>query len=330
MAVSVLGLYGASMMYFNESWHVTLWKQRYHIAISIGYVVLYVAMQRGMRDSALYLDPLDPSLAYWAQLPKRILFLCSELWFQLPSDIAFLGKPYEMVLWFSGVLSIFVSRVLFQKKDVWLWFATILCLIPLCAAPPTGRMLLIAILPFSIVLGAMLDRIQYGRSVLILSCGLSMLISTGMKYGQEKTEEQARLIALEVNLCGSDVPWILNAPDHIVGFYLPFYREMVHQKSFIPIRTVSMQHDAMRFRRVSQGIEMESTESYLTGIVEGSWNAQYASDYRWKNFWLLKNRIFAPIPQDDCILVWNDGHLRRVEAEGIWRDIPGSLGPSGL
>jgi len=314
-----------------------------HIIISLIYAGVYVVFERGVSGSAFYLDPVHATGEYLQALPQRWLMLFGEMFHQLPSDVAFVGMgPFLAAI---GLLVLVLVLWRGRRPLDWVLLGASLSLLPAIGAPAAGRMLLLASVGSAVWLASYILELREYRPItsrLFLGwtltvppiLGLAMLFS--MKQVGIKSEGSAQ-DAL-THCPGSEEVWILNPPDHIVGFYLPILQEQALKHQRQRIRALTMGNRPVEYRLLDGRLELRSEELFFDAQLELFWNLAPEPEFSVPNSFQISvsdHSLWASSPHfgtadSPCLLQWKESSLQPVAIMESWQFIGQSPSPSGL
>lgn len=134
--------------------------------ILAGWRILYTAMGYGCTGSDLYIDPLAQPLAFTAALVGRVPVMLGGLCSQLPVDVwATLERPGQAILCVVSLaicvfVAILMTRLVRTSREARFWaLGAVLSLVPVAAAFPMNRLLLVASVGAFAVLATLADEV---------------------------------------------------------------------------------------------------------------------------------------------------------------------------
>lgn len=130
--------------------------------VTAAYVSAHVALGYGARNTGGYLDPFGETMAFVAAAPGRFCSLLGEVVFAVPA-LASEGAGWVFPM---GLLALslmaaiaFVLPSDLRRHAKWLSASSCMCILPALASPPSSRLLVLASLWWSCVLGVLLHRL---------------------------------------------------------------------------------------------------------------------------------------------------------------------------
>ena len=315
-----------------------------HIGLTVLYGLGYGFFERGVTGSSFYLDPLQQPLTFLLAAPTRWLSLWADLCWQVPAEISFLGGPWTQGLVLLGALGVALTGWLIRQNtgQTWLFIGASFALLPAISAPASSRQLLIAGLGFILILASTQTTVTGLRQRLVtglLWCHLLVPIGIGVtQWAGQRSLANASLEAAEgLGHCESSPEiWILNAPDHVIGFYLPIIATQAHQAPRQPVRTLTIGHAGLRFKRDGDLLSLQTEQPLLQGVVARFWRTSAPEPVT------IGETRFQPGPTgldiqsphlssgQLCLLAWQHGVLSPIQPSSKWQTIEPSVGPSGL
>ena len=227
----------------------------------------------------------------------------------------------------------------------WLLIGAGLSLLPAVGAPPTSRMLLVASLGSAIWLAHILfhlyeRRVFLTRALVGWVLGVPFVVGLFFIFGQEQGADASERAAMDsLELCDSAPEvWILNPPDHIIGFYLPLIQEQSLKRNPQQIRALNIGPRKISYRWIDSQLDIRSPDLFLTSTIERFWNIHPSSSIE------TSDGISIHVNQNEmqivseklnssssiCILRWKDSELQVVAPTKQWVQVERSISPSGL
>lgn len=126
------------------------------------YVAAHITLGYGARNTGSYLDPFGETAAFAAAAPGRFLSLFCEVVWGVPAVLSE-GRSWVFASGFLAVLAmvaaVFVLPVAWRRTAAWLAGSTCVCILPALASPLSSRLLVLASLWWSCLLGLVLVRL---------------------------------------------------------------------------------------------------------------------------------------------------------------------------
>jgi hypothetical protein len=142
-------------------------------ALPLGiYTVVHLALGYGANASGFYRDPIGDPIGYLRALPRATSVLIASSWVAIDESSALLtSRPFSAALIVGGAIIVAASSWAMRRRDLlvdaggaaaWLACGSVLALLPLAATEPSRRILGIAALGVSGVLGILIERGREG------------------------------------------------------------------------------------------------------------------------------------------------------------------------
>ncbi|HSL16884.1 MAG TPA: hypothetical protein VLB51_03170 [Methylomirabilota bacterium] len=148
------------LLAYLVSWQLTMdkggWPRRLaalipYATLLAGWRLAYDALGYGCTGSDLYIDPASEPLAFAGALVERVPVMLGGLWSQASVDLwAVLDRPGRVVFLGGSVvlcaaLAVLLARLIRSAREARFWaLGTVLSLVPVAAAFPMNRLLLVA------------------------------------------------------------------------------------------------------------------------------------------------------------------------------------------
>ena len=213
----------------------------------IGYAVTYRLLDRGTWGSGSYLDPIAQTGNYLSALGPRLLALSAGALLNVPGELGMNAAPGRWLDWGAGFIAAiwfsWAARRLWptlspdeQRHCRWLWLGAVLAMLPVAAAFPSNRLLLVPSLGISVLLAVVLLgawRQRYRTAVGVLGilhlvlpvfawCFYSWM---GLMLGRY-SQDVAFNAELDPARASTQRAVVLVVPDGVVGMYTGLVRTM--------------------------------------------------------------------------------------------------------
>jgi hypothetical protein len=122
-----------------------------YVSVGIVWQASYSAMGFGAAHSGMYVDPLHSPMRFLQLLPRSVLLLLESQFGPIPADVALLCSAglQHALLFFCGLVVLVMGAALGplvrrDRRARFLCFGMLVSLLPVCAAPPMARLLLLS------------------------------------------------------------------------------------------------------------------------------------------------------------------------------------------
>ncbi len=269
-------------------------------AVGVPYFVVYKAMGFGAARSGFYLDPVGEPVAFVlgvaghvpALLAAALAGLVSDLWFFVPAL-----RPAQVVIGIAASLVVaLLLRSAWPDLDEtvrrhlrWLVPGALLSLLPVAIAQPFDRVLIVPMIGLAVLLASLL--VSYRRrwrgiaggahpglsrkAAAVVTVGLAVLHfivpTISRTAGSYVTSRQWQILgrmAAEIPIepataADTDVI-VFNAPDAIIGSFLPLVRRFAGQPPLASWSLLAMTpHDLVATRTDSRTLELQVIDGQL-------------------------------------------------------------------
>jgi hypothetical protein len=321
-------------------------------ALAALYLAVYVGLGYGTRESGAY-AATAPTIATLTLALRHWLILLSELASATPSDL--LGGSSDAVQWLAAVWGTavvaivwLIARVVRPWLDpreprtlLWMAVAAVAAAAPGALAPVGGRVLTLALVPASGVIGTLLaggwhalrrSRVTPSRRWLVAAilAGLafghlvfSPVVRIGAGVEMTRLGREQYRIAAAVPACGSTIV-LIAAADPTLSTYVPAILRLT-DRPIQDVRTLSAAAVDHRIERVSAtGFDLVTRRN---GVEATLWERLYRADsmrpgqvvsvdsfdakvLEVENGWPTRVRFEFRTPLDTlCFLEWRNGRL---------------------
>jgi hypothetical protein len=250
------------------------------VALFITYAVTYRLLGRGAWGSGSYLDPIAQGASYFGALGPRLLALSAGALLNIPAELGMNAAPSRWFDWSAGFIAMagcsWGARRLWpslsseeQRHCRWLWLGAVLAMLPVAAAFPSNRLLVVPSLGVSVllavlILGAWRQRRRITLAGLgVLHLALPIVAWFFFSWVGLMLARYSLDVAFNVDLdparVSSQRVVILVVPDGVVGMYTGLVRRMnglPTPQAWLPLTLAPQDHRVTRTGPGSLDLEL--------------------------------------------------------------------------